>query len=249
MQATAAAVKGSIGNLGGAFMISREAKAFAQETGLAGWTPYFRGRCGVLGEVDADVVAAAAGFFPPDVVRAAWEAGSAIPAAEAAARYSEMCQGFGARKLGALTDDEATRLAGLIEAVCDHAGVVPAPLFAGWRAMPRPAEPRGRAIQAAHVLRELRGGLHVVAVHTVGLAPLEAVLGNATGLVPIGEGNAEFFGWPRPYPALTDDTRERRARAEELTDALVAPAFGVLDDRERAELADLLHRAEKAVFG
>src|SRR5689334_8925943 len=127
-------------------MISREAKAFSAETGLSGWAPYFRGRCGVLGDVDADVVAAAAGFFPAEVVRGSWEAGRSIPAAGAAARYAEVADRFGRRKLAGLSEEDAERLAGLLAAVCGNADVVAAPLFAGWRAMPLPSDPRGRVI-------------------------------------------------------------------------------------------------------
>src|SRR4051812_26260290 len=98
----AAATKDLIGGLGGAFMISREAKAYTEETGFAGWTPYMRGRCGVLGEVDADVVTSAVGFFPAALVRKVWEEGRGQPAEDAARRYATVCQDFGRRKLAGL---------------------------------------------------------------------------------------------------------------------------------------------------
>jgi hypothetical protein len=97
MREIAAAVAEPIGRLGGAFMISREAKAYSTEVGLTGWAPYFRGRCGVLGDVDADVVASAAGFFPAETVREAWEAGAGLAAATAAARYAAVAHAFGRR--------------------------------------------------------------------------------------------------------------------------------------------------------
>ncbi|MGK5556542.1 SCO6745 family protein [Actinomadura kijaniata] len=245
-----AAAKEPIYKLGGGFMISREAKAFSAETGLSGWAPYFRGRCGVLGEVDADVVAAAVGFFPPRVVRDHWEAARSLPAAETAARYARVAADFGRRKLAGLPDEEAERLAGLLEAVCDNAGPVAAPLFAGWRAMPRPADPRSRVIHLAHVLRELRGGLHIVAVLAAGLTPLESVLSTADNpLMQPGETNAEYFGWPRPYPEVTAEIQARRRQAEELTDTLIAPAFAALDAAGQNDLAELLTKADKVVFG
>src|ERR671929_246969 len=111
MREIAAAAGGPIGRLGGAVMISRGGKSYSAETGLSGWTPYFRGRFGVLGEVDADVVASAAGFFPVEGVRAAWEAGAALPAATAAERYAAVAQDFGRRKLADFPD--AGRLAEL----------------------------------------------------------------------------------------------------------------------------------------
>ncbi len=59
-----------------------------------------------------------------------------------------------------------------------------------------------------------------------GLRPLEAIVAGAGG-----PGNAAFFGWPEPLPEVTDELRARLARAEEATDAQVAPAYAVLDER------------------
>lgn len=242
-------IAGYIYRLGGSFMISREAKAFTEEHGLHWRAAYFRGRCGVLGEVDADVVVAAVGFFPAEVVREAWTAGASLPAADAARLYAQVCHAHARRKLAGLPEADAERLAELLGVVCGTAEVVGVPLFAGWRAMPLPDDPRSRAMQLAHVVRELRGGLHLVSVLASGLSPLEAVLGRTSQvLIPGGEANAEFFGWPRPYPELTDEARETRARAEELTGALVEPAFAALSQAEQAELVALLGRADKAAF-
>lgn len=245
----ASVVQEPIGRLGGAFMISREAKAFAQEAGLSGWAPYFRGRCGVLGEVDADVVASATGFFPAEVVREAWEAGAGVPADVAGARYAAVAQGFGRRKLAGLAEGDARRLAELLEVVVDGADVIGAPLFAGWRAMSLPEDAPARVLQLTHVLRELRGGLHIVAVLACGLTPLEAVLSGGSVLISSGTANAEYFAWPRPYPEVTEEMRARRAEAEKLTDTLIAPAFEGLDQGEAAGLVTLLQRADKVVFG
>lgn len=247
--AIAAAVKDPVGMLGGAFMISREARDFGARTGLAGMSSYFRGRFGVLGEVDADVVASAAGFFPREVVRALWEAGTAVPAAEAARGYAEACQAFGRRKLAGLPEPDAARLAELLEPVVRAADPVGAPAFGGWRAVPLPVDVHARATQLAHVLREHRGGLHIVAVLASGLTPLEAVLSGESALVPSGDGNAEFFGWPRPYPEVTEPIRERRAAAERLTDTLVAPAFSSLTGAQATELTELLGKATAVMFG
>lgn len=249
MTAIAAATKDTIGKLGGGFMTSREAKAYTEETGFTGWTPYMRGRCGVLGEVDAGVVAAVVGFFPAEVVREVWEAGRSLPAPDAANRYAAACQEFGRRKLAGFPEADADRLAELLQAVAENADMTGAPLAAGWRAMPLPADGRARAIQLAHVLRELRGGLHLVAVLSCGLTPLEAVLSGGSTLTPDGEQNARYFGWPEPYTPLSDAVRKRRAEAEELTDTLVEPAFGVLSDTEREEVVSLLGKAFEVAFG
>jgi hypothetical protein len=244
---TTAAVKAQIVRLGGSFMRSREAKAYNGETGWPGWSPYMRGRCGVLGDVDADVVTAAAGFFPAEVVRESWEHGREVPAADTARRYAYVCQEHGRRKLAGFAD--ADRLADLLAAVARHADVAGAPLFAGWRAMPLPADGPARAAQLTHVLRELRGGRHLTAVQATGLTPLEAVLSGGSQLVPDGADQARYFGWPEPYPEVTDELRTRRARAEELTDDLTAPAFAVLTDSAADELISLLDKACAVAFG
>ncbi|MBO2446442.1 hypothetical protein J4573_05035 [Actinomadura barringtoniae] len=247
MQEIAAAVGLPIGRLGGGFMISREAKGFSEATGLKGWAPYFRGRFGVLGDVDADVVAAAAGFFPAETVRSAWEAGSDLPAAIAAEQYAGVAHAYGRRVLGDF--GEAGRLAELLEMVVGAGDVIGAPVFAGWRAVALPSDAPARAIQLAHIVRELRNGLHIVAVLGSGLSPLEAVLSGTSALLPSGEPNAEYFGWPRPFPEVTEEVRERRAEAERLTDQLMAPAFASLDKGEAEELVALAQKADRVVFG
>ena len=95
--------------------------------------------------------------------------------------------------------------------------------------------------QLLHVLREHRGGAHLSAVRLAGVSPIEAIVGGAGG-----PGNAAFFGWPEPYPVVDEDLVARRARAEELTDELVAPAYDVLLAGEARELLDLLGRVSHA---
>ncbi|MCM6772428.1 hypothetical protein NDR87_00905 [Nocardia sp. CDC159] len=240
-----AAVKTQIQHVGGAFMFSREAKAYAASTGVENFLgPYTRGRGGVLGDVDADVVTAAFGFFEPRTVRAAWES-VRLPAAAATAAYREVIQQFGRRKLAGF--EQAGRLAELLEAVARAADVTGVPLFAGWRAQPLPADAPARALQLMHVLRELRGGHHLLAVTAAGLTPLQAVLIAGS---PFNDGptQARLFGWPEPYEQPTPEIRQRWEHAEQRTDALVAPAFAVLDEREGKELVELVHAAHATVF-
>lgn len=243
-----AAVKSEIQNIGGAFMFSREAKAFGAATGVDGFIgSYTRGRGSVLGEVDADVVAAAFGFFEPDTVRAAW-ASVSMPVAEAAAGYLAACQDFGRRKLAGF--ESAERLAELLQVVVDAAEVAGVSLFAGWRAMPLAADAPGRVLQLIHCLRELRGGLHLMAVRASGLSPFEAAL---IGGSPRADGptQARLFGWGDRVDAteVTAALRERWAAAEALTDELIAPAFAGLDEQSAKELVTGLQEAHATVFG
>ena len=84
---TVVAAKPVVTGLGGAWMISSEAKAAGTEHGYRGWQLYLAGRAGVLGDVSADVVHATLGFLHPDLVRSGWDAGRQVaPLPETVAR-------------------------------------------------------------------------------------------------------------------------------------------------------------------
>ena len=238
--ATAAAAKPVVTGLGGAFMISAEAKAAGKDGGYRGWPLYVTGRAGVLGEVSTEVVHAALGFMHPDKVRVGWEGGLAVaPLPDTVTRYVEVCRSWGRTRYAGLA--EADRLADLLERVAAAADPAGWPLFAAWRAQPLPDDAPGRVVQLLHVLREHRGGAHLGAVRSVGLGPLEAIVAG-----PGGPGNAAFFGWPEPLPEVTDELRSLLARAEEATDAQVGPAYAVLDSGEQDDLLRLLRDAAAA---
>lgn len=241
---TAWSVKDRIQELGGAFMFSREARAFGEGTGVPGFMgPYMKGRCGVLGDVDADVVASAVGFFHPGAVREAWES-VAMPAAQAAEGYLHACHEFGRRRLAAF--DGAGRLAELLLAVVRHGDVTGAPLFAGWRAMPLAEDAPARVLQLVHTLREFRGGLHFLAVRAAGLAPAQAVLIGGSPMFGARD-QALLYGWPESeLGEVTDGQRARWQEAELLTDRLAQQAFSVLDEAEGEELAALVTAAHAA---
>lgn len=237
---TAAAVKDAVHGLGGAFMKSRLTRERGTELGVPGWAFYVAGRGGVLGDVDADIVSAAMVFFPTAWVREHWEMARAVlQPTEAAHEYAAACQRWGRDRLAEVKD--LARLAELAERVV--AAVQPAalPLFAGWRALPLPHDPPARVAQLAMVLREHRGNLHALAVIAHGMSPLEA---HVTG--PLGAANAEFFGWPPPYPdpeTLADVWQSAEAATARLTAVAFAAA---LDESERDELARLLVQAAEA---
>ncbi len=237
---TAVAAEPVVTALGGAFMISSEAKAAGAAHGYRGWALYVAGRAGVLGEVPAEVVHATLGFLHPDLVRAGWAGGRGVaPLPETVARYVEVCREWGRRRYAGLDGaDRLAHLAGRVVAAADPAG---SPLFAAWRARPLPDDTPGRLAQVLHVLREHRGGAHLAAVLSAGLRPVEAIVAGSGGAA-----NATFFGWPDPLPEVSDGLRARLSAAEEMTDARVAPAYAVLDAGERAELVRLLRAAAAA---
>lgn len=220
--------------IGGRFMLHPETLGEAGPAGYGNpFLLYAAGRGGVLGAVDADVVTAAFGFFEPGLVRSMWGPGIAVEGPQAAAsRFTDLCAAWGRKRLAGVEGLE--RFAELLARAIDAASVGGLPLFAGWRAVPRPDDAAGRAYLLCHVAREWRGSAHVVATVAMGLTPLESMLQDPK----VGPGGPKLFGWPEPFPD-TSAAAERRARAEELTDELVLAGFSALTDEELRELRDL----------
>jgi len=230
----AAAVKKAVGDFGFTWMADPAVRARGKaELGLRGRPLYHLGRAGALGDVPVEVVIAAEAFFPPEVVRAAWTEGRALVEPLVAARaYAGLCAEHARGRFGDGAD--TTRAVELVERVVDAAPYAGLPLFAGWRALPRPDDDPGRLGHLLNCLREHRGSVHAAAVAAVGLGPLEAIMAGT-----YGEANARFFEWPEPYP----DPAPHRARwdaAEDLTAASAGLPYDALDATERAELVDLL---------
>ncbi|GAB3429079.1 SCO6745 family protein [Actinophytocola sediminis] len=201
---------------------------------------YFAGRGGVLGDVDADVVVAAMGWWHPGMVRKMWDRGVAVAGArEAARRYFAACAAWGEDHLADFAPAaRAAELTGRVVAAAEGAGL---PLFAGWRAEPLAQSAPARLLQLLHVMREWRGSVHLVATTAAGLGPLEAILTNE------GEQQARFFGWRDDLPDCTH-LKDRHVVAEENTDRLVAGVYErALDPAERAELVELVSQVEAAV--
>jgi len=228
-------------DVGSAFMLHPETMARAGELGYGNpFAFYAVGRGGVLGDVDASVVVAAMGWFEPDMVRPLWEEGIAVAGArEGARRYGAACAAWGRDHLADV--DGVDRLASLAEQLVSGTEVSGLPLFAGWRAEPLVDDAPGRAMQLIHVLREWRGGLHLVATTAAGLSPLEAILTNE------GEGQARFFGWQGDLPDCSH-LKSRYDDAQQRTNTLSAAVYErSLTDAERGELAELMQRAEAAI--
>lgn len=229
---TADRIAEPVNDVGGRFMLDGATYGRGAELGFAGMDFYFCGRGGVLGPVDAQVVADEFGFFEPSGVRANWEAGLAVmDPIRAAQEYLACGHAWGRANLP--EDLDAARLASLVRRVTDGTGGEQPALFAAWRDVDWPDDDRAAALHALHLLRELRGGLHVAAVRDAGLEPHAAVI------VRAGEGMAAFFGWAPPHPD-PEVARPAWEAAEAVTNAGVAAALEVLDDDEQAELVELV---------
>lgn len=223
-------VAGPVGRLGGAFMFEAAGFARGAELGLGPWSWYHCGRGGVLGNTDASVVVAAFGFFPPGLQTKAWNKGVAVmEPAEVAKEYAAYCAEYGRTRFAV---EGADRLAELLTIVMDNAPIAGLPLFAGWRHQlyAGPTDGPARLALALMAAREHRGGNHLLAVVAAGVPPLNAVVSGRYGPT-----NAEFFGWPKPWPDPAEYADAMKA-AEATTDALVRPAFAALSEAERTEL-------------
>lgn len=234
-----------IGEMGARYMLHPETAAIGTAAGYEnGWAWYFAGRGGVLGDVDADVVTSAFGFFGAGMIRMMWETGlKTEPARAAGRRYAAACAEFGRKRLqGVAGLDRFNELSERVTNALDPSGVT---LLAGLRAEPAPADAAGRAYWNICLLREWRGSEHIVAVRASGLTPAQAVLTNYPDLATgIKEANRRGFGEGHPdaTPLL-----DRRRKAEQLTTELQAAGYEVLSAEERAEFAELVSTIKDAL--
>ncbi len=224
--------------IGRAWMMDRGSAAAGQALGLEGpFGLWVVGRVGAMGSVSAEVAAAALGFMSPAMVASIWDARPAdLDPRDAAQAYADHAATWARNALADVQPAVLDECAELVHRV--NAAALPSTgaLFAGWRTMPVPDDSAGRAIMELQVLRELRGGAHLAAVHAVGLGPHGAIMSfgdEVRGGVP----GSERFGWSEPHPV---PDAQRRATAEELTTAACVSAFEALDGPERARLVSLV---------
>lgn len=218
-----------VGELGGLFYFAPGSLDRAAALGLSPSQWYFLGRGGALGDVGAEVVDSALGYFAPSVVREHWEAGRAIvPPPVVARAHVESCRDFGRRHLTG-----APFLASFVPAmakVLASASPLALPLFAGVKAFPLPGDVAGAAMQGVTALREFGGGMHLLAVAVAGLEPK-----NAHWLTRPDAWESFGYG-PGDVPDVTDHDAERLGYADELTCKLLEPAYSVLAEREAHDL-------------
>ena len=219
-----------IHDIGTAVYLSPDIAGWAAEWGWCNpFAFYFAGRGGMLGDVGVEVVISALGWFAPDAVRAMYTEGIGVAGATGAA--ARMAEAHG--KWGEKHYAQVEGLHGIVdvtEKLVDGLEGSAIPLFAGWREASRSSSPAGRAAQLMQIMREWRGGLHLVATTAVGLSPLEAILTNE------GPRQAKFLGWSEPFPDFAP-IKAKHDEAEEITDRLCASALA--DALEPARYPDL----------
>lgn len=233
----AGATAAGVSTIASHFMLDAATYARGGELGFNGLDFYAGGRAGVLGDVDADVVAAAFFFFEPAMVRANWEsAGKVMPRPQAATEWARCGHTWGEEHLP--DDLDAARLGDLAGRCVASAAPAGAPVFAAWRHLDLPDSPKALALHHMNGLRELRGALHGGATLAAGLQPVEALLVKTPHMAPL-------FGWGDDLPDVSD-RKERWDEAEAGTNRAMAHAFAVLSDGERQELADLIAQTDAA---
>lgn len=228
------AVSPVFGDIGSKYMLDPATAEIGKAAGYSdGFSFYFAGRGGVLGDVDADVIHAAFMFFDQGIVRKMWERGVAVEGArKAGTRYAGAADTWGKAHLAKFAN--ANRFNELAEKVVASVDPVGLSLFAGLRAEPLPTDAHARSYRLVTWLRELRGCLHINAVVAEGLNGREAVLASENG-----EFFAKLHGYQEPY-ADVSHLKDNRACAEETTSKLMSAIYErSLTPAERAEFATL----------
>lgn len=217
-----AAASPIVGEAGSAFYFAPATSERAQELGLDVFTFYALGRGGVLGDVEASVVRAAFGYFNPQLIARLWDGGRKVLEPRRAAEEHSWCAAeHGRRHLAQIADLEA--LGDALAAVDAAAEDEALTLYAALRTLALSDDLPGRVLQLVVRLRELRGSAHLLALRAVGLPSVIAHQIRRPDA-------AALFGWqPADLVPVTDDHRRKWEQAEALTDALVTPAYAVLD--------------------
>jgi hypothetical protein len=218
--------------LGMSFYFDPLTKAKGQELGINVYEFYGLGRAGTLGDVDASTVFDVFRFFDPSLIEFFWTNAKAkadpiaVAAQHVQAAYDFADRTFGGVDLGVLADfAEAARI--VVDA--QPAGVCP--LVDGYRQYPAPSDPVHGAYLGTIFLRELRGGVHIHAVSEVGLNAIEACYIQGPDVFSL-------HGYKEDdIPVVTEELREKKRRAEELTGAAIGSAFAILSDAQRDSLA------------
>ena len=139
-----------------------------------------------------------------------------------------------------------TRLDLLGRMVADAAAPALGALFAGWRAVPQPADVGGRVSLTMHVLREMRGAAHIIAIQACGLSPLDAILASPAPAPRSGAPWAEHLHWSGPFRD-PEEVKVQRLDAETVTSKIMARHFGVLSEGELAEFAELAETTRNSI--
>lgn len=250
---TATQIASPVGATAGRFMLNPRTYEGGATHGYEGLDFYFHGRGGamaLLGEpVTVDLIHTEFGLFYPPVVEQMWKLGEDKHPPEIAAKYFiEQGYAWAERRLSPETDwlplIEITQhvfatheweqtSARAFDAGSDTSE--PAMRLAtGWTLMEWPDDRRHAALHALNLLRELRGGLHIMEIHKHQCDPLQAVLHQGS------EMSAQVLGWPAPYPEVAPETVTCWTAAEAATNSAMASFLAPLSEEDQSRLVQLV---------
>lgn len=218
-----------INDTGWAYYFVPDTAARAAELGLNGMEFYVIGRGGPMGDCDSSAVAAAFGYFNPAVIARAWNgAAEKIKPRDAGKAHLECCAQLGRSKFGNIANlAEFVSAADAVNNAADPDGLA---LYSAIKSEMLASDLPARAMQLVTVLREFRGSAHLVAIRAMGLTSKQAHFVKRPN-------DVKMFGWtPEDAPHIDDAVRAKMVEVEALTDALVSPAYSVLDDAGRNSL-------------
>ena len=219
------ATAAQINALGAIYYFHPDTVAYGkEELGLDGMRFYFLGRGGVLGDVSASIATAAFGYFAPQVMDKMWKSSRAKVAPRRAVKAALHSNAeIGRKALGDMPELAAfCDAAEQVVADADPAGLR---IYGGLAVQPLPEDLPGRAMQLLVVHRELRGDVHLAAVHAAGIHPKIAhAIRRPNDLAA--------FGWPEDV-SVTDNDRARLDAVDVETDAMSAQHYSSLSDEQR----------------
>jgi hypothetical protein len=218
--------------LGMSFYFDPLTKAKSKELGINVYEFYGLGRAGTLGDVDASTVFDVFRFFDSSLIEFFWtNAKTKADPVAIAAEHVQAAYDFADHTFGGVDRGVLGNFAEAARCVIDAQPVGVCALVDGYRQYPAPSDPVHGAYLGAILLRELRGGVHIHAVDEVGLNAIEACYIHGPDVFSLHGYKEE------DAPVITEELREKKRRAEELTNAAIASAFAVLSDAQRESLA------------
>ena len=149
------------------------------------------------------------------------------------------CANLGRAKLSGVSNIDA--LAAALAKVNNAADPDGLALYAAIATEPLPSDAPGQVMQLIAVLREFRGSAHLVALRAAGIDSKTAHASKRPDMW-------KQFGYPEDeMPTIDDAVKAKMAAAEALTDAIVAPAYAVLNDAERQTVVTGLQAVKAAL--
>lgn len=190
---------------------------------------YAGGRAGAMGDVTAEQVQSAFGFFSPYVVSKIWPTVLAAGTPSGISRIYQRAIAATARSTWPA--DAAATVTTIGREVVESAPLFGSALFSAWRSLPLPDDEHGASAIVLETLRELRGDINLQSVAVSGMSPLEA------DLATTGPDRAALHGWRPPYPDvshLAETVEQTRAQTSER----MREIYGALDGGRVAALSD-----------